>query len=120
MKCSQLLGALILLLGILLSCNQGSGFRILKNELTVRQFTGNSSQIQSMAAVTGAAINPGETAVTDCIITVIFYDSEKTKLGVATVKKESLGPGETWNFSAQLTGPDAWKARSYDIIPSNK
>lgn len=110
----------ITLLFLLISCSPGSGFRLLKNELTVRQFPGNSPQTQSMAAVTGTATNPGKSAVTGCMITVVFYDNEKTKLGVAAAKKEYLGPGEIWNFSVQITGPDAWKARTYDIIPSNK
>jgi hypothetical protein len=108
------------LLFISLSCNSGSGFQVLKNELTVRQFPGNSQQTQSMAAVTGNAANPGETTVSNCVITVTFYDEAKNKLGVATATKESLGPGETWNFSVQITGPDAWKASSYDIVPSSK
>jgi hypothetical protein len=111
---------MVALLFTAVSCSSGSGFQLLKNELTVRQFPGNSPQTQSMAAVTGTATNPGESPVSGCVITVIFYDDGKNKLGVATVKKEYLGPGEIWNFSAQITGPDAWKARSYDITPSSK
>jgi hypothetical protein len=103
-----------------LSCGSGSGFQVLKNELTVRQFPGNSPQTQSMAAVTGNAANPGNSTVTNCVITVIFYDAAKNKLGVATATKDSLAPGEVWNFSAQITGPDAWKASTYEIIPSSK
>ncbi len=73
-----------------------------------------------MAAVTGNAFNPGQSAVTNCLITVTFYDEARNNLGVATATKDSLGPGEVWNFSAQITGPDAWKARTYDIVPSSK
>jgi hypothetical protein len=105
---------------MLLSCGSGSGFQVLKNELTVRQFPGNSPQTQSMAAITGNAANPGKSAVTNCVITVIFYDDAKNKLGVATATKDSLEPGEVWNFSVQITGPDAWKASTYEIIPSSK
>jgi len=112
---------LVLAAALLISCSSGPGFRLLKHELTVRQFPpGNSPQTQSMAAVTGTATNPGNTTVAGCLITVTFYDSEKNKLGIATASRESLGPGEVWNFSAQITGPDAWKARSYSIVPSNK
>jgi hypothetical protein len=114
---------LILLIALplaLVSCGSGARFQVLKNELTVRQFQGNSAQTQSMAAVTGNAVNPGNTEVTNCVITVIFYDASKNKLGVATATKDSLGPGEVWNFSAQITGPDAWKASTYEIIPSTK
>lgn len=115
--------SIILFIALLLlqvSCSSGSGFRILKNELTVRQFPGNSPQTQSMAAVTGTASNPGENTVNGCVITVIFYDEGKNNLGTAKATKESLGPGETWNFNVQITGPDAWKARSYDITPSTR
>jgi hypothetical protein len=105
---------------VLVSCSSGAGFQVLKNELTVRQFQGNSTQTQSMAAVTGNASNPGNTVVTNCVITVIFYDAARNKLGEATATKDSLGPGEVWNFSAQITGPDAWKASTYEIIPSSK
>lgn len=111
---------LSLLIVNLIACSSGSGFRILKNELTVRQFPGNSPLTQSMAAVTGTATNPGESAIEECVITVIFYDDEKNKLGTGTATRPSLGPGEIWNFAVQITGPDAWKARTYDIIPSNK
>lgn len=111
---------LVLAAALLISCSSGPGFRLLKHELTVRQFPGNLPQTQSMAAVTGTATNPGNTTVAGCLITVTFYDYEKNKLGIATASKESLSPGEMWNFSVQITGPDAWKARSYSIVPSNK
>lgn len=104
----------------LIACSSGPGFRILKNELTVRQFPGNSPLTQSMAAVTGVATNPGETAVTECVITVTFYDADKNRLGSGTATRASLAPGEMWNFHVQINGPDAWKARTYDIVPSNK
>jgi hypothetical protein len=110
----------VILWSLLTSCGPASGFRLLKNDLTVRQFPGNSPQTQSMAAVTGTAVNEGEEAVTGCVITVDFYDEEKHKLGTATATKEALGPGEMWNFSVQITGPNAWKARSYNIVPSNR
>ena len=106
---------------LLISCSSQPGLRLLKHELTVRQFPpGNSPQTQSMAAVTGTAMNPGNTMLTGCVITVTFYDSEKNKLGMAKASRESLGPGEVWDFSIQITGPDAWKARGYTIAPSNK
>ena len=117
---SGLLSAILLLVIFLVACSPVSGFRILKNDLTVRQFLGNSPQTQSMAAVTGTATNPGETMVTGCVITVIFYDEEKNKLGSGTATKATLEPGEIWNFAVQINGPDAWKARTYDIVPSSK
>lgn len=105
---------------LLISCSAGPGFHVLKHELTVRQFPGDSPQTQSMAVVTGTATNSGNAPVRGCLVTITFYDSAKNKLGVATASKDSLEPGEVWNFSAQITGPDAWKTRSYDITPSIK
>lgn len=104
----------------LTACSSGPGFRILKNELTVRQFPGNSPQTQSMAAVSGTATNPGDSMVSECVITVTFYDAEKNILGIGKATRPSLGPGEIWNFVVQINSPDAWKARSYDIIPSSR
>lgn len=105
---------------LFISCSSSSGFRILKHELTVRQFPGNSSQTQSMAAVTGTATNPGEEIIRGCLIKVVFYDDEKNMLETGTATKEFLEPGDIWNFSVQITGPDAWKARTYDITPSSQ
>ena len=111
---------LVVIVASLISCSSGPALSLLKNELTVRQFPGNSPQTQSMATVTGTAVNQGNTPIRGCLLTVTFYDSENNKLGTATVTKELLEPGEVWNFSAQITGPDAWKARSYTITPSPK
>ena len=120
MRSRHVLLILAALLFIFLSCSSGSGFQVLKNELTTRQFPGNSPQTRSMAAVTGNAVNPGQSTVTNCLITVTFYDDARNTLGVATATKDSLRPGEVWNFSVQINGPDAWKARSYDIVPSSR
>jgi hypothetical protein len=36
-------------------------------------------------------------------------------IGASSAYRQFLEPGEVWNFTVQLTAPDAWKARSYEI-----
>jgi len=73
-----------------------------------------------MAAVTGTAKNVENVAATDCIITVHFFDADKNLIGVSSANKQFLEPGEVWSFAVQLTAPDAWKVRSYDISSSSR
>lgn len=105
---------------IQLACALSSNLLISNAELTAREFTNSANVKSSMAALTGMAKNNKDTPARNCLITVRFYDSNRNDLGVAMAARESLEPGETWNFTVQLTGPDAWKARSYDIRVSNQ
>lgn len=105
---------------IQVSCTSAASLQISNPELTAREFTGASNVKSSMAALTGIATNIKDTTARNCTITVTFYDEQSTNLGVASVSRESLGPGEVWNFTVQLTSPDAWKARSYEISTSNQ
>lgn len=102
-----------------ISCHS-SGLQILSHQLTAREFTGDLNQTRAMAAVTGTARNMSGGRLTSCTITVTFYDANRNNIGTATGSKESLDQGETWNFSVQLTDPDAWKARSYAIEASSQ
>ena len=68
-----------------------------------------------MAAVTGTAKNIDNHAINGCEIRVTFLDEQKCVIGVASTTRESLSVGEAWYFTVQLTNPDAWKARSYEI-----
>jgi hypothetical protein len=54
------------------------------------------------------------------MIAVNFYDKNKNLLATASAVKQNLQPGETWDFSVQTVGPDAWKIISYDIAASMK
>lgn len=100
-------------------CMAASNLKILNSELTSREFTGDLNVRNSMSVVTGAAMNTAGNTINNCVVTVTFYDAQRNSLGVASAERESLGAGETWNFAVQLTGPDAWKARSYDVGTSN-
>jgi len=101
------------------SCTPVSSIEIVNSELTAREFTGDQNVKNSMAVLTGTARNTKDSSIRNCIITVTFYDTQKNSIGVVSTARESLGPGETWSFVVQLTSPDAWKARSYNINVSN-
>lgn len=108
------------LLCIYLACTSLSSLKISNTELTAREFTTPANIKSSMAALTGSATNIKNTPARNCLVTVRFFDSNKNELGTASTARESLEPGETWNFTVQLTGSDAWKARSYDIRVSSQ
>jgi hypothetical protein len=107
----------VAMLLVLLStgCSTGSRLQIVSHDLTTRQFTGDLNSTSSMAVVTGIAKNVDTIPLTQCNITVRYFDADKNIIGVSSAQKQFLEPGEVWSFSVQLTSPDAWKARSYDI-----
>jgi coenzyme F420-reducing hydrogenase beta subunit len=94
--------------------------KIVSSELTSREFTGDLNVRSSVSVVTGIARNTKDTSINNCVITVTFYDAQRNNIGVATTSRELLGAGENWDFTAQLTSADAWKARSFDISASNQ
>jgi hypothetical protein len=102
------------------SCTSSSALHVLNSDLTARQFTGDSNITQSMAAVTGTVRNESDSAAAGCRVTVEFFDDRNGSLGSSSTDRASLGPGESWSFSVQLTNGDAWKARSYKIIATNR
>jgi hypothetical protein len=114
--------AFILLLLVLISagCSRGSGLQIVSHDLTARQFTGDLNSTMGMAVVTGIAKNVDTVPLTQCNITVRYFDEDKNIIGVSSAQKQFLEPGEVWSFTAQLTSPDAWKARSYDISSTSQ
>ncbi len=120
MKGPYILIFFLALLIILPSCKSDTAFRITKHELTVRQFSDSMSETKSMAVVTGSAFNSGNSDISGCQITVVFFDGSGNTLGTGSATKEHLYPGDVWNFSIQITGPDAWKARTYKIMATNK
>jgi len=101
-------------------CNRGSGLQLISHDLTARQFTGDLNSTKSMAVVTGIAKNVDNVPVTECNITVRYFDADKNVIGVSSAYKQFLEPGEVWSFTVQLTAPDAWKARSYDISSTSR
>jgi hypothetical protein len=110
----------ILLAVISWSCSGNSNLQIVSQGLTVRQFTGDLNSTKSMAVVTGSARNIGSTALHDCSINVRYFDADKNMIGVSSSYRQFMEPGEVWNFTVQLTAPDAWKARSYEISSTSR
>jgi hypothetical protein len=102
------------------ACISASNLQIVDSQLTAREFTGDLNLKSSMAVVSGTANNTKDLAIKNCVISITFYDSQRNNIGVASATRQSLGAGETWNFIVQLTSPDAWKARSYDINASDQ
>lgn len=102
------------------ACISASSIKIVDSHLTAREFTGDLNIKSSMAVVSGSAKNTRDAAINNCVISITFYDAQRNNIGVASATRQSLNAGETWNFIVQLTGPDAWKARSYDINTSDQ
>jgi hypothetical protein len=120
-KYSRWFACIVLLLAVITaSCSKGGGLQIVSHNLTARQFTGDLNSTKSMAVVTGIAKNVDNVPVTECNITVRYFDADKNIIGVSSAYKQFLEPAEVWSFTVQLTAPDAWKARSYDISSSSQ
>ena len=92
--------------------------KILSHSMTVHEFTGGAPQ--STAVVRGRAQNVSNITISFAMIAVNFYDKNKNLLATASAAKQNLQPGETWDFSVQTVGPDAWKIVKYDIAASTK
>jgi len=110
----------LLLVLTTVSCNRVGGLQIISHELTTRQFTGDLNSTKSMAVVTGIAKNVDSVPLSECNITVRYFDADKNVVGVSSTYRPFLEPGEVWSFTVQLTTPDAWKTRSYDITGTSR
>jgi len=110
----------LLLVLVIAGCSRDGGMQIVSHDLTTRQFTGDLNSTRSMAVVTGTARNFNSVPLTECNITVSYLDSDKNVIGVSSTYRQFLEPGEVWSFTVQLTGPDAWKARSYEISSTSR
>jgi len=115
-----LLAVISILFITLIACGSSGSLQILSQQLTTRQFTGQTNTAQSMATVTGTARNIDNRAINGCKIKVTFLDEQRNIVGVASTARESLDVGEVWYFTVQLTNPDAWKTRSYEITATNR
>ena len=120
MHCRWLIWLVILPAIIFAGCSGSSGLQIMSHDLTVRQFTGDLNSVKSMAVVTGAVKNIDSLPLSDCNISVRYLDADKNLIGVSSAYRQSLQPGEVWNFTVQLTAPDAWKVRSYEISSTSR
>jgi SOS-response transcriptional repressor LexA len=109
---------LLMLPGV--ACNTSTGLEIISHQLSVRQFTGDLNSTKSVAIVSGVARNSSKAPINGPIIAVIFYDAQKNITGTASTSRGFLEPAENWDFTVQLTSPDAWKVRSYEINGSNQ
>jgi len=118
--CRWLVWPVLLLVIVSVSCSSGNRLQIISHDLTARQFTGDLNSTKSMAVVTGIAKNVDNVPLTECNIMVRYFDADKNLIGVSSAYKQFLEPGEVWSFTVQLTAPDAWKARSYDISSTNR
>ena len=87
-------------------------------DIRTHEFTGGMPQ--STATVLGQAQNVGTATIGVAQITVEFYDAGGRLVGTASTTKDNLKPGEDWTFSAQITGPDAWKSVKYKVSTSMK
>ena len=97
----------------------GSGdLKILSHSMSVRDFI--SGGPQSTAVVVGRAQNVSDGVISSAMIAVNFYDKNKNLLATGSAARPNLQPGETWDFTVQTVGPDAWKIVSYDIAASTK
>ncbi|MCX6001125.1 MAG: FxLYD domain-containing protein [Chloroflexi bacterium] len=103
-----------------MSCSTGAGLEIISHQLTARQFTGDLNSTKSAAIVSGVARNTSKATISNPVIEVTFYDAQKNMIGASSTVRAFLEPAETWNFTVQLTTPDAWKVRSYEISGSNQ
>ncbi|MDD5398513.1 MAG: FxLYD domain-containing protein, partial [Dehalococcoidia bacterium] len=64
--------------------------------------------------------NSSSAPLSDCNINVRYFDAGKNLIGVSSAYKQFKEPGEVWSFTVQLTAPDAWKARSYEISGTSR
>ena len=92
--------------------------QILSHSMTVHEFTGGMPE--STAVVKGRARNIGNFTIEFALIAADFYDSGGTLIDSSSAIRQNLGVGEVWDFTVQITGPDAWKSVNYDIAASTK
>ena len=92
--------------------------KILNADIRTHEFTGGMPQ--STATLLGRAQNVGTANIGVAQITVEFYDAGGGLVGTASTTKDNLKPGEDWQFSAQIAGPDAWKSVKYKASTSMK
>jgi hypothetical protein len=91
---------------------------ILSQNMTVHEFSGGGPE--SVAVVYGRAQNMSRDVMNSATISVSFYDKDRKLLATGSTDTQNLQPGQTWDFSVQTKGPDAWKTISYHISTNAK
>ena len=108
---------LVLFAGIT-GCTAGTGLQVIEHNIVVSEYTNDVAQ--SVAIVKGVATNIGAWPLEDCGVSVTFYDFAGNKLDVYSSTCKHLEPGEDWNFSVELKGPEAWKVARYSLSTFSK
>ncbi len=98
--------------------------KILNHSMTVHWFEAGAlrpgEEPNSSAVVVGRAQNISEGTISLATVAVNFYDKDKNLIATASAVRQSLQPGEFWDFGVTTVGPDAWKITSYDIATGAK
>ena len=76
--------------------------------------------MQSTATVRGTAINQGNCAAQNCVVSVTFYNYQGEAIGQYSDARLRLEAGEVWNFKVDLKGRETWKVARYSISAANK
>jgi hypothetical protein len=86
---------------------------VIEDSLAVHEFTGDHPS--STAVISGRAENSSDSYLDKVVITARFYNANGEVIATESATKENVAPYETWSFTIQTTGPDAWKTKRYDI-----
>jgi hypothetical protein len=110
--------AALLLLSVFTGCNVGTSFHVLEHNIIVSEYVADAAQ--SNALVKGVAKNIGPWLVEECGVSVTFYDYRGNTLAVRSSSCKRLEPGQSWNFTVELKGQDAWKVGNYSLSAFSK
>lgn len=86
---------------------------VIEHSLAIHEFTGDHPS--STAVISGRAENTSDLSMDKVVITARFYNANGETIATESATRENVTPYETWNFTIQTTGPDAWKTKRYDI-----
>jgi hypothetical protein len=87
----------------------------IKHSMTVQKFSGSNN---SVAIVSGTAVNRGKESIEIVSLVATFIDSNGKTVDQSSAVTSNLAPGGTWNFTIQSMGPDAWKIVKYTLTQS--
>jgi hypothetical protein len=85
---------------------------ILSHNMTVQKF---GTAPDSVAVVTGTAKNISGYTIQKAMIEATYYDENGKIIGTSTSSIDNLAPGILWNFTTQLSSPNAWKIVNYKL-----
>jgi uncharacterized protein YcfL len=87
---------------------------ILEHSLSIHQFTGDHPS--STAVISGRAENTSDQPFSKVVLAAHFLTAEGVIVATESATRENIAPYETWNFTIQTKGPDAWKTERYDVF----